>query len=277
MELIDQHRAFDGEQRRYRHKARSLDCDMTFSVFLPPKWRSESPLLYWLSGLTCTDENFVQKAGAQRAAAALGLVLVAPDTSPRGETVANDEAYDLGQGAGFYVNATEEPWSRHYRMEDYIVEELPAQLRSELGLRGRSGISGHSMGGHGAISLALKHPERYSSVSAFAPIANPSACPWGEKAFSAYLGKNRREWERHDSAVLLAEHKAPWPILVDVGSSDGFLAEQLRPEALERAALASGSEVSVRRREGYDHSYFFVASFMDEHLQFHADQLTTRP
>ena len=273
MEQIDQHLAFGGEQRRYLHYARRPDCDMVFSVYLPPGWRQDSPLLFWLSGLTCTDENFVQKAGAQRIAAELGLILVVPDTSPRGEQVADAESYDLGHGAGFYINATREPWSRHYRMEDYVVEELPALLEAELGLRGRRGVSGHSMGGHGALSLAMKYPERFASVSAFSPIANPSRCPWGEKAFAHYLGDDRREWERHDSAVLLAAKPAPWPLLVDIGTADGFLEEQLRPEALEQAARESGSDLRLRRQEGYDHSYFFVASFIEEHLRFHAAQL----
>ncbi len=273
MEQFDQHAAFGGEQRRYRHRSGTLDCDMVFSLFLPPQWRPDSPAFYWLSGLTCTDENFVQKAGAQRVAAELGLILVVPDTSPRGETVADAEAYDLGQGAGFYINATREPWAAHYRMQDYIADELPALLQRGLGLTGPCGISGHSMGGHGALTLALKYPERYGSVSAFSPIANPVACPWGEKAFSAYLGDDRTQWRQHDASRLLAAGRAPWPIRVDVGTADGFLQEQLRPEALEAAARESGSELTVHRQPGYDHSYFFVATFIEAHLREHAAAL----
>ncbi len=276
MDCIEQHSCFGGLQQRYRHHAETLDCDMHLSVFLPPNWRADTPVVVWLSGLTCTDENFVQKAGAQRQAAELGLVLVAPDTSPRGESVADDPSYDLGQGAGFYVDACEEPWRRHYRMESYITEELPALLSSAPGLHGRVGLSGHSMGGHGALTLALRHPHRYASVSAFSPIANPSACPWGEKAFGAYLGAARDRWLEHDASVLLARQPAPWPILVDVGTDDPFLDEQLRPDSLESAAAQSGSTLQLNRRAGYDHSYFFVASFIDAHLAFHAHALHQR-
>lgn len=273
MQLIEQNRCFDGEQHRYRHASGALGCDMLLSVYLPPRWRRGSPVLYWLSGLTCTDQNFVHKAGAQRVAAELGMILVVPDTSPRGDDVADDDAYDLGQGAGFYVNATQAPWASHFRMEDYIVDELPALVRRELGLSGRWGVSGHSMGGHGAISLALRHPGVFHSVSAFSPIANPTACPWGQKALGAYLGDDSQTWQEHDSALLLAHEKAPWPILVDVGTSDGFLAEQLKPEALEAAAKRSSSALYLNRREGYDHSYFFVQTFIEDHLRFHAEQL----
>ncbi|MEX0732031.1 MAG: S-formylglutathione hydrolase [Aquisalimonadaceae bacterium] len=273
MDLLETHLAFGGEQRRYRHQSATLGCDMTLSVFLPPRWGQGSPMLYWLSGLTCTDENFVHKAGAQRVAAELGLVLVVPDTSPRGEQVADDPGYDLGQGAGFYINATREPWKPHYRMEDYVVDELPALLRRELGLTGRRGISGHSMGGHGALTLALKYPDRYRSVSAFSPICNPCDCPWGRKAFAAYLGEQQEEWTRHDASALLAARQAPWPIRVDVGAADSFLDEQLKPDALERAARQSGSELQLTRQPGYDHSYFFVSTFMEEHLRFHAKHL----
>jgi S-formylglutathione hydrolase len=273
MEQIDNHRAFGGEQRRYRHRSETLHCDMTLSVFLPPEWRPESPLLYWLSGLTCTDENFVQKAGAQRVAAELGLILVAPDTSPRGEDVADDEAYDLGQGAGFYINATQQPWATHYRMQDYVIEELPALLERELGLTGRCGISGHSMGGHGALTLAMKFPDRFASVSAFSPIANPMACPWGQKAFAAYLGDDTEQWQAHDASVLMTGKRPPWPIRVDVGTADGFLETQLMPQTLEAGVGHSGGELELHRQPGYDHSYFFVASFIEQHLRFHAERL----
>lgn len=272
MELIESHLCFGGEQRRYKHGSAVLGCEMTVSVFLPPDFGSHTPVLYWLSGLTCTDENFVQKAGAQRLAAELGLAIVAPDTSPRGEAVADDEGYDLGKGAGFYVNATQAPWASHYRMDDYIVKELPPLIEA-LGLGSRRGISGHSMGGHGALVLALRNRDFYGSVSAFSPISNPVNCPWGKKAFGAYLGDNPADWESYDASLLLADAKAPWPVRVDVGLKDNFLEELLRVEALEAAAAQSGSELTVHRQSGYDHSYFFVASFMEAHLRFHAAQL----
>ncbi|RUO65141.1 S-formylglutathione hydrolase [Pseudidiomarina planktonica] len=272
MELIDEHRAFGGAQQRYKVQSKSLAGESIFSVFLPPNWSADTPVLYWLSGLTCTDENFVQKAGAQRVAAELGIALVAPDTSPRGDEVANDDSYDLGQGAGFYLNATQQPWQRHYQMETFIVNELPEYVR-ELGLHGKASISGHSMGGHGALVLGLRHPERYCSVSAFSPIANPSDCGWGEKAFGTYLGNDKSVWYQHDASKLLSEHKAPWPILVDVGLADQFLTEQLKVERLEQAAAKSGSELELNRHEGYDHSYFFVSSFIENHLRFHAGYL----
>ncbi|WKE66189.1 S-formylglutathione hydrolase [Gallaecimonas kandeliae] len=272
MELVENHLCFGGEQRRYRHHSQVLGCTMHFSVFLPPDAGRDTPVLYWLSGLTCTDENFVQKAGAQRIAAELGLALVAPDTSPRGMGVADDEGYDLGQGAGFYVNATQAPWASHYHMEDYVVRELP-ELVVGLGLGEQRGIFGHSMGGHGALVLALRYPELYQSVSAFSPIAHPSDCPWGQKALGAYLGEEPEAWRNHDASLLLAGRTAPWPIRVDIGLADNFLAEQLKPETLERAALQSGSALELSRHAGYDHSYFFVASFMEEQLRFHARHL----
>ncbi|WP_115719908.1 S-formylglutathione hydrolase [Gallaecimonas mangrovi] len=272
MELIDSHLCFGGEQRRYQHHSSVLGCNMTLSVFLPPGFNRDTPVLYWLSGLTCSDENFVQKAGAQRAAAELGLAIVAPDTSPRGEAVANDDGYDLGQGAGFYVNATQAPWAEHYRMDDYVVKELPPLVEA-LGLGERRGISGHSMGGHGALVLALRNRGFYGSVSAFSPICHPMACPWGKKAFSAYLGDDTANWASYDAATLLGDAKAPWPIRVDVGLSDNFLEEQLLVTSLEDAAKRSGSELALHRQAGYDHSYFFVASFIEAHLRFHAAQL----
>ena len=272
MELIDSHLCFGGEQRRYQHDSAVLGCPMTLSVFLPPGYGSHTPVLYWLSGLTCSDENFVQKAGAQRLAAELGLAIVAPDTSPRGADVADDDSYDLGQGAGFYVNATEMPWASHYRMDDYIVQELPPLIEG-LGLSNKRGISGHSMGGHGALVLALRNRDFYRSVSAFSPICHPMDCPWGQKAFSAYLGQDEATWQSYDAAVLLADAKAPWPIRVDVGKADNFLDEQLRVDALAAAASRSGSDLSLNLHEGYDHSYFFVATFMATHLRFHAAQL----
>jgi len=250
---------------------------MYFSLFLPPQAEGgRVPLLTWLSGLTCTDENFVQKAGAQRAAAAQGVALLAPDTSPRGEGVADDPdgAWDLGLGAGFYVNATQAPWSAHYRMYDYVLEELPALVVAEHPLdAGRQAIFGHSMGGHGALTLALRNPERFASVSAFAPICAPTRCPWGEKAFTAFLGADRESWKAHDSCELLRAGAARLPLLVDQGSADGFLEEQLRTPLLEAACREHDYPATIRRQEGYDHSYFFIASFIDEHVAFHARHL----
>ncbi|MBR9858957.1 MAG: S-formylglutathione hydrolase, partial [Gammaproteobacteria bacterium] len=232
MQLIQEQKCFSGRQIRYQHDSSTLNCRMQFSVFLPPQAElGPVPAVYWLSGLTCSDENFSSKAGAQRVAAELGLALIIPDTSPRGEGVADDDngAYDLGLGAGFYVNATQEPWKKHYRMYDYVLSELPALVEAELPLNGRRAISGHSMGGHGALVLALRNPERFVSVSAFAPISNPVACPWGHKALGAYLGKDRQSWEQFDASLLLKERGCKLPMLVDQGEADNFLAEQLKP------------------------------------------------
>ncbi len=285
LEILSRVRCFGGEQRRYQHHSHRLSCDMRVSVFLPPQALAADesvrlPVLYWLSGLTCTDENFVQKAGAQRIAAELGLIVVAPDTSPRGEGVARaaEGEWDLGLGAGFYVNATEAPWSAHYRMYDYILEELPALVEATLPIDGqRRAISGHSMGGHGALVLALRNPQRFRSVSAFAPIVAPSTCPWGNKAFTAYLGENREAWAQYDASLLLARHGCPLPLLLDQGDADAFLAVQLQPERLLEAAGQVGVTVDYRRREGYDHSYFYIASFIEEHLRFHAQHLAIQP
>ncbi|MEQ8953171.1 MAG: S-formylglutathione hydrolase, partial [Gammaproteobacteria bacterium] len=259
----------------------SLSCDMTFSVYLPPQaahlGAGESlPAVTWLSGLTCTDENFVQKAGAQRAAAKLGLVLVAPDTSPRGKNVPDDKekAYDLGLGAGFYVNATQSPWQQHYRMYDYINEELPGILAREIPIdTGRQSLFGHSMGGHGAITIALKNPGKYRSVSAFAPIVAPTQCPWGIKAFTSYLGKDPAIWAKYDACKLIENGAQQLPLLVDQGSADQFLVDQLKPELLVQACADANFPLSYNVRDGYDHSYFFIETFIDEHLQFHASYL----
>lgn len=274
MDLVSENRTFGGRQLRFGHRSAVLDCDMHFSLFLPPQADAGPvPLLTWLSGLTCTDENFVQKAGAQRAAAAHGVALLAPDTSPRGEGVADDPegAYDLGLGAGFYVNATEETWRPHYRMYDYIFEELPQLVATEqlVDLQ-RQAIFGHSMGGHGAITIALRNPGRYRSVSAFAPICAPTQCPWGEKALTAYLGADRATWAAHDSCALIEAAGVHPPLLVDQGSADNFLAEQLNTPLLESACAAAEGEATIRMQDGYDHSYFFIASFIDEHISFHA-------
>jgi S-formylglutathione hydrolase len=277
MEILSSNKTFGGWHKRYTHRSNTLNCDMTFAIFLPPQAEQggKLPVLYWLSGLTCTDENFMQKAGAMRLAAELGLVLVAPDTSPRGADVADDPAgaYDFGLGAGFYLNATQEPWSRHYRMHDYVVHELPALIEASFPVSQKRGISGHSMGGHGALVCALRNPGRYQSLSAFSPITNPMDCPWGEKAFSNYLGNDRSRWRDWDSCALLAGASERLPILVDQGDSDNFLVEQLKPQALEAAAKAAGHPLTLRMQAGYDHSYFFIASFIGDHLRHHAAAL----
>jgi len=275
MEFIASNKCFGGWQHRLRHRSRVLNCEMVLSLFLPPAMETaEVPVLYWLSGLTCNDQNFVTKAGAQRYAAAHGIAIVAPDTSPRGEGIADDAAWDLGQGAGFYLNATQAPWAPHYRMYDYIVDELPELLEAQFNLDSeRRGIFGHSMGGHGALTIALKNPQRYRSASAFAPICAPSQCPWGEKAFGAYLGDDAALWKENDASELLARSKLPYPLLVDQGEADEFLATQLLPERLQRAAEISGQQLLLRRHAGYDHSYFFIATFIEDHIRFHAAEL----
>lgn len=264
-------KSFNGWLKQYSHQSTSLQCLMRFSIYLPPQASNgqKVPVLYWLSGLTCTDENFMQKAGAQRIAAELGIALVTPDTSPRGEEVANDDGYDLGQGAGFYVDATQAPWNRHFRMYDYVVNELPVLIESTFPVSHKRAISGHSMGGHGALTIALRNPDRYSSVSAFSPISNPINCPWGKKAFTAYLGKEAPCWRDYDASVLLSKATNRIPMLVDQGEDDEFLTEQLKPQRLE-AAASGNYPLELRRHDGYDHSYYFIASFIESHLRFHA-------
>jgi S-formylglutathione hydrolase len=252
---------------------------MTFSVYLPPQAEdSPVPIIYWLSGLTCTDDNFVQKAGAQRYAAEDGVALICPDTSPRGEGVPDDpeSAYDFGLGAGFYVNATQQPWSKHYQMYSYITEELPAVLAaSELPLQTtNASIMGHSMGGHGALTIALKNPGKYKSVSAFSPICSPLNCPWGEKALSNFLGNNKDDWSEYDSCALIAKAEEKLPILIDQGDADDFLLKQLKPELLKAACDKAGHPLKLRMQPDYDHSYFFIASFIGDHIKYHADLLT---
>ncbi len=248
---------------------------MRFAIYLPPQASSgkKVPVLYWLSGLTCTDENFMQKAGAQRIAAELGIAIVAPDTSPRGEEVADDKGYDLGQGAGFYVNASQSPWKNHYQMYDYVVNELPQLIESTFPVTDKRSITGHSMGGHGALTIAMLNPERYSSMSAFSPISNPMNCPWGQKVFTAYLGKDRATWSKHDASELMRQATQFVPAKVDQGAADDFLTEQLKPEVLEAAAKVSGYPLELNLHQGYDHSYFFISSFIEEHLHFHANHL----
>ena len=272
--LVQEQKCFGGRQVRYKHNSAVLNCDMQFSVFLPPQAAERKvPALYWLSGLTCSDENFSVKAGAQRVAAELGIALIIPDTSPRGDGVADDPAYDLGQGAGFYVNATQAPWAQHYQMYDYILTELPTLLEAQLPLSDQRAISGHSMGGHGALVLALRNPQRFTSVSAFAPIANPLNCPWGQKAFTAYLGEDRTTWEDYDASLLLAQYRGDLPMLVDQGDADNFLSEQLKPQTLYTAGMQAKANLLLRMQPGYDHSYYFIASFIEEHLRFHAGYL----
>ncbi|QEY64570.1 S-formylglutathione hydrolase [Metapseudomonas lalkuanensis] len=277
LEIVSSNKSFGGWHKRYRHRSTSLNCDMVFAVYLPPQAEqgAKLPVLYWLSGLTCTDENFMQKAGAQRLAAEFGLIIVAPDTSPRGAEVPGDpdNAWDFGLGAGFYLNATQEPYARHYRMHDYVVHELPALIEANFPVSGKRGISGHSMGGHGALVCALRNPGRYQSLSAFAPISNPMACPWGEKAFSRYLGDDRGRWREWDASVLIAEATERLPILVDQGDRDDFLATQLKPEVLQAAAKAAAHPLTLRLQPGYDHSYYFIASFIGDHLKHHAEAL----
>ncbi|BAZ94380.1 S-formylglutathione hydrolase [Thiohalobacter thiocyanaticus] len=276
MERIERVKESGGWLERYRHDSTSCNCPMTFSVYLPPQAeQGPVPSLYWLSGLTCTDDNFRVKAGAQRYAAELGLALVIPDTSPRGEEVPDaPERYDLGQGAGFYVDATRAPWSRHYRMYHYVTRELPALVEGALPLvPGLRSISGHSMGGHGALVCALREPGLYRSVSAFAPICHPVRCGWGEGCFSAYLGEDRRDWEAYDATCLVRAGAEPIELLIDQGTADEFLAEQLLPEALEQACAERDFPLRLRRQPDYDHSYHFIASFIGEHLAYHARAL----
>ncbi|WP_461538166.1 S-formylglutathione hydrolase [Spongorhabdus nitratireducens] len=278
LENISSSKVFGGWHKQYTHRSEVLNCNMRFAIYLPPAANTEKvPVLYWLSGLTCTDENFMQKAGAQRVAAELGIAIVAPDTSPRGDDVADDPegAYDFGLGAGFYLNATEAPWNRHYRMYDYITQELPALVEANFPVSSIRSISGHSMGGHGALTIALKNPEAYKSVSAFSPICHPVDCPWGQKAFSSYLGNDKESWKQYDAVELIKTTAAKVPALVDQGSSDGFLEEQLKPEALKQVVKATGYPLELRMQEGYDHSYYFISSFIEDHLRFHAKHLSS--
>lgn len=271
---LSEHKLFAGRQIKYQHHSESVKGVMQFSVYLPPAAEKQKvPVLYWLSGLTCTDENFSVKAGAQRVAAELGIALVIPDTSPRGEGVADDAAYDLGQGAGFYLNATQEPWAAHYQMYDYISRELPAVVQAHLSVTAAKSISGHSMGGHGALVIALREQGAYRSVSAFSPICQPTECDWGKKAFTAYLGSEQNQWLQYDASFLLAQRQSSLPMLVDQGEADQFYPSQLRTEALIEANQRSQSGAQIRLQPGYDHSYFFISSFIEEHLRFHARHL----
>jgi S-formylglutathione hydrolase len=274
LERIEHRACFGGWQDVYRHRSDVLDCEMNFAVYLPPQAETRKlPVLYWLSGLTCTEQNFITKAGAQRYAAELGVILVAPDTSPRGEEVADADGYDLGKGAGFYVNATQAPWAKHYRMYDYVASELPALIEADFPATDVRAISGHSMGGHGALIVALKNPGRYRSVSAFSPIVAPSQAPWGEKAFAAYLGEGREAWKAWEATALVTDASERLPLLIDQGGADEFLANQLKPELLEAACQAVGHPLTLRLQPGYDHSYYFIESFIGEHIAYHANAL----
>ena len=276
---VEHHASFGGWQDVWQHRSAVLGCDMRFGLYLPPQIAAgPCPIVYWLSGLTCSEQNFITKAGAQRVAAELGVVIVVPDTSPRGDGVADDDNYDLGQGAGFYVNATEAPWAAHYRMYDYVVAELPTLVEKSIPFSGRRSVMGHSMGGHGALVVALRNAERYACVSAFAPIVAPSEVPWGRKALTAYLGSNEAHWAAYDACRLVAargrEGKPPLPeILVDQGEADDFLGVSLSPERFEAECAAARQPLTLRRQPGYDHSYYFIASFLPEHLTWHARQL----
>ena len=276
-ETLSSARSFGGTQLALRHAGRETGSDMTLGVYLPPQAEAGAPLpvLWYLSGLTCTHANVMEKGGVQRLCAELGIIFVAPDTSPRGPDVPDDQDYDFGQGAGFYLDATEEPYAANYRMYSYLTDELPELIAHAFPAdMARQGITGHSMGGHGALTIALKNPGRYRSVSAFAPIVAPSQVPWGEKALSRYLGEDRASWRRYDSVSLIEDGGRLPELLVDQGNADTFLERELKPELLEVACAAAGIPLTLRRQEGYDHSYYFIASFMEDHLRWHAERLT---
>jgi S-formylglutathione hydrolase len=273
---VEHHRSFGGKQGVYRHLSQTTGGTMTFAVFVPPQAQDGArlPVLTYLSGLTCTHSNVMDKGGYQHIAAELGLIVVCPDTSPRGDGVPDDPAYDFGQGAGFYVDADEAPWKTQFRMYSYIVRELPTLVAEHFpGDLGRQGVFGHSMGGHGALTLALREPQLYKSVSAFSPIVNPTQVPWGRKAFQGYLGSDEKRWRQHDAVALIEDGRRVNDILVDIGTSDPFLERELKPETLEAACRKAGIPLSLRWQEGYDHSYFFISSFMENHIRWHAARL----
>ncbi|MCT7942806.1 S-formylglutathione hydrolase [Shewanella holmiensis] len=276
LENTSSNKMFGGWLKQYSHYSETVNCPMRFAIYLPPQAASQKvPVLYWLSGLTCTDENVMQKSGIQRVAAELGIAIVAPDTSPRGDNVPDDEngAYDFGLGAGFYLNATQAPFNTHYQMYDYIVKELPILIEQHFPVSQQRSVSGHSMGGHGAITIGLKNPQAYQSISAYSPICNPINCPWGQKAFNGYLGSDQTSWAQYDSSELMKNATVKIPMLVDQGSDDNFLVEQLKPESLIEAAKVQQYPLILRMQEGYDHSYFFISSFIEDHLRFHAKHL----
>jgi S-formylglutathione hydrolase len=276
MEMVSEAKAFGGTQGVYRHKSATTGTDMTFSVFVPPHDEgTKLPVLWYLSGLTCTHANVTDKGEYRRACVDHGVIFIAPDTSPRGEGVPDDEVWDFGQGAGFYVDATEEPWREHFRMKSYIEEELPALIAGEFACADmqRQSIMGHSMGGHGALTIALRNPDRFKSVSAFAPISSPTNCPWGEKALTGYLGDDREPWRIYDACTLIREGARVKELLVDQGDADSFLKEQLKPDLLEAACREAGIDLTLRMQPGYDHSYLFISTFMRSHIEWHAKRL----
>ncbi|AVW99831.1 S-formylglutathione hydrolase [Vibrio vulnificus] len=276
---LSQSKVFQGWYKQYQHHSSTLNCEMRFAIFLPPQATNHHkvPVLYWLSGLTCSDENFMQKAAAFEKAAELGMAIVAPDTSPRGEGVADDPDghYDLGLGAGFYLNATQTPWKKHYQMYDYIVSELPQLIEANFPVTEKRAIAGHSMGGHGALTIGIRNPDRYCSISAFSPICHPTKAPWGQKAFRHYLGEETEQWAQYDAVELLKEHCLTRPLLVDQGAADPFLEEQLQIETLQQALQNAPAHTQIRLQPGYDHSYFFIQSFIADHLAFHWQHLST--
>lgn len=278
MEKIDQNKCFNGILSTYKHDSLVLGCPMTFSIFLPAQAKDKDiPVLTFLSGLTCTHENFTTKAGAYRQAAHEGIAIVAPDTSPRGDNIPNDEAYDFGQGAGFYIDATQDPWANNFKMESYIAKELNTLICENFPiLENKQAITGHSMGGHGALTLGLKYPELYKTISAFAPIVAPSQVPWGEKAFTGYIGNDKTEWQKHDACALMSNqtNREDFPeILIDQGLSDNFLEDQLKPHLFEEACAKANQKLTLRLQEGYDHSYYFIQSFIEDHIKHAAKHL----
>jgi len=276
LEILSENKSHGGRQLVCRHPSRACACDMTFSIFLPPQAEraGKLPVVWYLSGLTCTHANVTEKGEYRAACAELGLIFIAPDTSPRGDDVPDAEGYDLGKGAGFYVDATQEPWAANYRMWTYVTEELPGLIAARFPANwARQGITGHSMGGHGALTVALRHPERFRSVSAFAPIVAPGQAPWGRKALAGYLGANRAAWRKHDAVALIKDGARLKELLVDVGTSDPFLEQELRPELLERTCRNAGIDLRLRMQPGYDHSYYFISTFMADHLRWHAERL----
>ncbi|WP_410473076.1 S-formylglutathione hydrolase [Faucicola mancuniensis] len=277
MQRIESHQSFAGRQEVWQHDSTTTHIPMKFGIYLPPKAivGEACPVLYWLSGLTCNEQNFITKSGFQQFASQYNIIVVSPDTSPRGENVANDSAYDLGQGAGFYVNATQEPWATHFQMYDYIVDELPDLIEKNFPTNDKRGIFGHSMGGHGALLVGLRNVDRYTSISAFSPIVAPSQVPWGHKAFSAYLGEDKRLWANYDSLEWMKQSakRKHLPILIDQGKADEFLMEQLKPQLFEKSAKLVNYPITLRLHEGYDHSYYFIASFIKDHFEHHAKAL----
>ncbi|MEH6660092.1 MAG: S-formylglutathione hydrolase [Parasphingorhabdus sp.] len=275
METVSTNRSFAGTQGVYSHASAETGTEMTFAVYVPDHEEgAKLPVVWYLSGLTCTHANVMEKGEYRKAASELGLIIVAPDTSPRGEGVADDDAYDMGQGAGFYVDATEEPWAKHFRMRSYIEKELPALIAKEFPVdMERQAIFGHSMGGHGALTIALRNPDRYKSVSAFSPIVSPINCPWGEKALGGYIGSDQAAWREYDACALIEDGARVTDILVDQGTADNFLEEQLKPQLLAEACEKAGIKLSLNMREGYDHSYYFISTYMADHLRWHAERL----